>query len=291
MKRVCKPYQTDEPIMKPSSDFIPQQNSAILSVGDPGSGKTRLAFAFPDPAILDCDGNMTSAVRVSPGKKFWFSQPFQTDDGKEVPVLERWNRATSESLLMLKHAESKSFILDGLSNLCRWGLVHAENQLILGGLNVKKEYLAKYAAFIPLLTNFITQIRLSKKYVYVTVHQVMEKDELSGTIRYILDIPGRLAQNLGGQFTDTWGTFSIADPGSKIGAKYFIKTKPSGYHVNLKTSLDTEPSIDITGKNPQEIWAVLEPKLSINQPITPKPVSTAPVMGTVQQTTQPLVKV
>jgi hypothetical protein len=293
--------------MLSSKQFIPAQNCAVLGVGAPGSGKTRLGMAFPDPGIIDCDGNLRSAIDVLPkDKEFWVSQPFSTDDGKEVPEVERWNKATKDTLEMVKKPEVKTIWIDGLSNLCRWGLVHAENQLILGGINVKKEYLAKYQAFIPLLSNFITLLRIPKKYIYVTVHQLLEKDELTGAILYKLDIPGRLADNLGGQFTDVWGLTSRADPGSKVGAKYFINTKPTGFHVNLKTSVSLDPVIDITGKNPKEIWDALAPKLSVNQPptiatptvATPTPAplggskttslpppSTVPVMGAVQPKT------
>lgn len=245
-----------------SDKFVPTTAQAILSVGDPGSGKSRLGFALPRPGILDCGNNLASAIRVSAGKPFIVSQPFCTDDGKEVPEVERWTRAVSETKLMLASPSTESFFLDDLSNLCRWGLVYCEAELVKAGINVKKEYLAKYQSFIPLLTNFMTMIRIPKKLVMVSVHQTMEKDELSGTIRYELDIPGRLKNTLGGQFTDVWGTSSVPDPGSKVGAKYYIRTKPSGYHVNLKTSLDLEPSIDITGKTPTEIWSLLSPKLS-----------------------------
>lgn len=253
-----------------STNYRSDKSVAILVAGDPGSGKTRLAMAFPRPGILDCDGNLSSAVRVAKDKPFVYSQPFRTDDGKEVPEVDRWNRAVSETKLLLSSPDTESFVLDGLSNLCRWGLVHAENELTKSGINVKKEYLAKYQAFIPLLSNYITMLRIPGKYVVVNVHQNMEKEELAGQIRYVLDIPGRLANNLGGQFTDVWGMTAQADPSSKVGAKYLIRTKPTGFHVTLKTSLELEPSIDITGKNPTEIWALLSPKLSINNPIISK---------------------
>lgn len=250
--------------MKSNQDYRPNSSIAILSVGDPGSGKTRVGMSLPTPGILDCDGNLSSAVRVSTGKKFFYAQPFVTDDGKEVPEVERWSLAVKQTKELLASPETQSFFLDGLGNLCRWGLIYAEDQLVKAGINIKKEYLAKYMSFIPLLTNYITMIRIPGKLVMVSVHQTMEKDELSGSIRYELDIPGRLKNTLGGQFTDVWGASSMPDVGSKVGAKYLIRTKPSGYHVNLKTSLDLEPSIDITGKTPVEVWSLLSPKLSVS---------------------------
>jgi len=249
--------------VKPSTSYISSTNVAVLCVGDPKSGKTRLAMAFPDPGILDCDGNLASAVRVSSGKKFMFSTPYVDDAGKEVPEVDRWNLAVKETKALLSSPETKSFVLDGLSNLCRWGLIHAENELVKAGINIKKEYLAKYQAFIPLMSNYITMLRIPGKFVVVNVHQTMEKDAITGRTSYKLDIPGRLADTLGGQFTDVWGMESAADPSNtKTGAKYSIRTKPSGYHINLGTSLDLEPSINITDKTPDQIWALLSPKLS-----------------------------
>lgn len=248
--------------MKPSTSFAIDRSIAILCVGEPKSGKTRLAMSFPDPGIIDCDGNLSSAVRVSAGKKFFFAQPFASEDGKSIPEAERWLRAEKEIKEMLVSPDVKTIVIDGLSNLCRWGLVYAEDQLAKSGINIKKEYLAKYAAFIPLLSNLVTLIRIGGKYVVVNVHQVLEKEELSGRIKYKFDIPGRLADNIGGQFTDVIAMDSMPDPGSKFGAKYVIRTKPTGYHPNLGTSTDLDPAIDITGKTPAEIWTILSPKLS-----------------------------
>lgn len=253
--------------MKSNTDYRPNSSVAVLCVGDPGSGKTRIGMSLPVPGILDCDGNLSSAVRVAAGKEFYYAQPFVTDDGKEVPDVERWPTAVRQTKELLASPKTQSFFLDGLGNLCRWGLIYAEDQLVKAGINIKKEYLAKYMSFIPLLTNYITMLRIPGKLVMVSVHQTMEKDELSGSIRYELDIPGRLKNTLGGQFTDVWGASSLADVGSKVGAKYLIRTKPSGYHVNLKTSLDLEPSLDVTGKTPAEVWSLLSAKLSTTLPV------------------------
>lgn len=251
--------------MKSSTTYQLNRSIAVLVVGEPKAGKTRLAMAFPRPGILDCDNNLSSAVRVAATKPFSYAQPFVTDDGKEVPEAERWMKAVTELKLMGASSEVDTIVIDGMSNLCRWGLVYAESELVKAGINIKKEYLAKYQSFIPLLSNLITMIRIPRKFVMVNVHQTMEKNDLTGTMSYKLDIPGRLADTLGGQFTDVWGMQSVADFSNvKYGAKYSIRTKPSGYHINLGTSFDLEPSIDITGKTPDEIWRMLEPKLSSN---------------------------
>jgi hypothetical protein len=272
--------------MLPSTQFIPSQNVAVLCVGFPGTGHTRLGMAFPDPGILDCDGNLRSAIEVSQGKKFWVAQGFAKDDGTEIPEDQRWTKVCNDLVEMIKHPEVKTIWVDGLSNLCRWGLVHAEKQLIAGGINVKKEYLAKYQAFIPLLSNFITTLRIPKKFVFVTVHQTLEKGELDGRVYYKLDIPGRLADTLAGQFTDAWGVEASPDPGSVVGAKYKVNTKPTGYHVALKTSVDLPPVFDVTGLSPNDVWTKhLAARLMPKTPVPPTTLP-APNLGAVS-TQQP----
>lgn len=260
--------------MKPSTAYSPTRSCAVLVVGDPGSGKTRLCMAAPRPAILDCDGNLNSALRLDPTKEFLISEGFRTDAGVEVPLDQRWTHCVKEIKTLLASivkGEADCVFVDGLSNLCRWGLIHAEAELVKAGINVRKEYLAKYQSFIPLLTDFITTLRIPRKPVFVTVHQTTDKDEF-GRMRYYLDIPGRLSETLGGQFTDVWGMSSTPDPTNvRTQARYEIRTRPSGYHINLKTSMDLDPSINITDKTPKEIWSLLEPKLSYNT--TPKPLT------------------
>lgn len=254
--------------MIPSTSYRPDHSWAILGVGEPKSGKSCFGMSLPDPGIIDCDGNLAAAARRAPNKKFFISQPFTTDEGVEVPEADRWLRCEKETKLLLAHPETKSIWVDGLSNLCRWGLIYAEAELVRAGINVKKEYLAKYQAFIPLLSRYITMLRIPKKIVYVTSHQTIVEDETTKQVRYKLDIPGRLADTLGGQFTDVLGFSSIANPAdTKIGARFFVRTKPTGFHVNLGTSLDLEPSIDVTGKSPADIWSIFSPKLSA--PVTP----------------------
>lgn len=255
--------------MKQSTQYTPSVAPAVLIVGDPGSGKTRLGMCLPRPAILDCDGNLHSALRINPTKEFLISEGFRRDDGTEVPEVLRWNHCETEMKALLTAAvkgQADTILIDGLSNLARWGLVHAEAKLQNDGINTKKEYLAKYQAFIPLMTQFLVMVRIPKKPVFMTVHQTTDKSEF-GALRFYLDIPGRLSETLGGMVTDMWGMKATPDPtNEKTMAKYEICTKPSGYHPNLKTAFDMAPVINITDKTPEQIWKLLEPKLSINLP-------------------------
>lgn len=259
--------------MRTNEQYTPRIAPAVLVVGDPGSGKTRLVMAIPNPAILDCDGNLHSALRLNPTKKFLIAEGQATDDGKEVPEVERWLHCEREMKLLLKgviEGKAETIIVEGLSNLARWGLTYAEQKLKDAGIDTKKEYLAKYQSFIPMFTQFITMCRIPKKPLFITVHQCTDKSEF-GAMRFYLDIPGRLSETLGGQVTDMWGMKATPDPTNvKTMAKYEICTKPSGYHPNLKTAFDFAPVINITDLDHMKIWSLLEPKLSINVNTAPK---------------------
>ena len=73
-------------------------------------------------------------------------------------------------------------------------------------------------------------------------------------------MPGSLSENFGGFFSDVWAMNS-SNIGGKI--KYELFTKPSGFHINLGTSVDLPPSIDVTDKTPDQVWTVLSPKLGL----------------------------
>ena len=72
--------------MKSSTAFSTTGSQAILVVGEPKSGKSNLALAFPDPAIIDWDLNLASAVRRAGGKSFDYCQPGIKDDGSQRPA-------------------------------------------------------------------------------------------------------------------------------------------------------------------------------------------------------------
>lgn len=241
---------------------------------------------FDTPGIIDIDMNLKSAVRLLGDKKFFYTQPsviadaddaafvnkcistapLQLKAGDEVPYDRRWLVVERDVKAMVLHPEIRTICIDGLTGLSRWLLEYCELELIRSGVNVKKEYLAKFQNFINLMVKFVALCRIGGKTVFMTCHQTADQNDLTKAWYYSLAIPGQLKDTLGGLFTDVWGT-STQVVGDDV--KYLINTRPTNLHVGLKTSVDLPPKIDVTNKTPQQIQALLAPHLSINlQPKT-----------------------
>jgi hypothetical protein len=255
--------------MKSANDFNLKPSLAVLLVGEQKTGKTRTMFAFPDPWILDIDRNLTSGVRVSKGKNFWFDDPYTdaagkliSEDPKEIPNKQstHWARAVDLIKLAAKAPEVKALCIDGLAGLCDMLVSHIIYCALKDeGKALDRLRIQDYQPLKTGLTSLIMGLRNTGKVIVFTSHQKADKDELTGRIRYTLNMPGSLNENFGGFFTDVWATHA-SNIGGKL--KYEILTRPSGLHVSLGTSFDIPAAIDITDKDPAAIWSILAPKLT-----------------------------
>lgn len=267
--------------MKDSSAFLTSGALSVLVVGEPKSGHTSLGMAFPGLGIIDIDHNLASAVRrFGPNKpKFKYTQPALLDDGKPRPLGERWVQTVNETRALISDPEVQTILVDGLGGLSQFLIDHILKSAVDSGtasaktkapafdtIDVSKRVaqmeIQHYGDFARLLRMYVMMVRSSGKYFIMTSHQTGDTDEVTKAIRYVLAIPGQLKDTLGGLFTDVWAT-SVTPFG--LGQhRYEIRTKPTGFHVALGASFPVESAIDVTGKSPQEIWGILEPKITQN---------------------------
>lgn len=255
--------------MKTSDQLEWQSFLALLLVGEPKTGKTTIELAFPAPGILNVDRNLDGPRRRAVGKKFFHDDPSLDKNGKELELKFRWNRAMEILKEFYAADEVLTISIDSLSGLCDYLVEHVIHQVsITEGKKIDRPRIQDYYTVKDLLGKFAIFLRACslKKHVIIAAHQKADKDDATSAIRYSLNIPGQQAQNWGSYFTDVWAT-TATDVGGKT--KYEIRTKPTGFHVSLGTSLPMDPKIDVTDKSPDEIWAMLSPKLSIMAP--PKP--------------------
>ena len=247
--------------MKPSTAYSTKQNLSVLLVGEQKAGKTNIMFAFPDPYILDCDRNLARAVRVSGGKKFWFDDPYVDDKGQPLAEKDLWNNAVKCLKEAAKSPEVRTICIDGLAALADMLIAHILAEALRNeGKKLDRMRIQDYQPLKTLMTSLVLGLRSTGKYLVVTSHQKTDKDELTGRIRYTLNMPGSLSENFGGFFTDVWAAVSRPGPS---GTLYELHTRPTGYHVNLGTTLqlDGKP-LDVSNKNPEQVWATLAPHIT-----------------------------
>lgn len=254
--------------MKQPSDLKSNRPPAILLVGEPKAGKTRVAFAFPDPWVLDVDRNLLSAARISPTKTFWYDDPYTDDKGnlitdniREIKDKDstRWMRATNLIKEAARDSKVKTIIIDGLTGLSEMLVNHLMFMALREeGKSLDRLRIQDYQPLKTLLTSLVVGLRNCGKTIIFTSHQTLEKDEKTGKIGYVLSIPGRLSDNLGGFFTDTWLVLA-SNEGGKV--KHQIITKPTGFHTSIGSLYDLADAYDITGKTPEQIWTLVGPKL------------------------------
>jgi hypothetical protein len=250
--------------MKSSESYKPASNLAILLVGDQKTGKTNVAMAFPDPYFLDLDKNLDSAVRVAGGKKFWYDQPTESLDMSDP---KQAAHVYPIAMDMLKKAavdpQVKTLVIDSLSTLT----IHMVSYILgeasrIENKRIEQMRIQDYGTVMGLLQKLVAFLRATNKIVVVTSHQSWDKDDVTGAIRYTLAVPGQMKHNLGAFLTDVWGLMVTQAGGGKC--KYEIRTRPSGFHVSLGTSVRSlPPNIDITDKTPIEIGKLLLPQLGL----------------------------
>lgn len=250
--------------MKDSTSFKLNPSLSILLVGDPKTGKTCVAASFPDPYFLDVDGNLGSATRILKDKKFWYDSPVnEVKESHEV-----WKHALSCLQVAAKDPQIKTLVVDSLSLLTEYICLWVINEHVRMGERDKNGKpidaltIPDYGKLLSIFRTLIFGLRQSGKTVVVTSHQQASKDEITGAVRYGLAIPGQAKDTLGGAFTDVWAT--TATPVAMGKTKYEIRTRPTGFHVALGTSIRTlDAAIDITDLTPAQIWSLLAPKLGM----------------------------
>lgn len=249
--------------MQDSSSYKVSNSFALLLVGEPKTGKSNLAMSFPDPYFLDFDDNLASAVRrISPSKKFFFTSRSSI---LSQPPEKVWDFIESEVKSAAINPQIKTLVLDSTTTLSGILRDYLLTRLRMGGVKLRTDTvddqlrIADYGTVATFILRLVALFRSSGKFVIWTNHQRIEKDEITGALRYQLNIPGQLSSTLGGYFTDVWATTSTPQPGNKV--KFAIRTKPTGTHISLGASFPIDSEIDITDKSPEQIWTILEPKI------------------------------
>lgn len=262
--------------MKSSTDYKVAGTLGLLLVGPPGTGKTGIAAAFPDPYFLEVDRNLDSAVRVMGTKRFWYDEPTTM-----VPEDQVWKKSLELLKAAIKDPDIKTIIVDSFSQLAGFARADLLSNLVrMGAVDNKGKPLTNlritdYGTLLDWYRQFVFALRSSNKHIVVTSHQQLVQVDDSSAPYWALAIPGQAKDSFGGWFPDTWAVQVEQVAGGK--QKYVIRTRPAyGTTKDIKTSMRLMPeTIDITNLTPDAIWKQISQYLSFTAPVTsPLPIKT-----------------
>jgi len=189
--------------MKTSDPSLLLKGLSILLIGPPGGGKTPLALQFPNPGVIDCDGNLSGPMRwlMKQGlyKPFKFAKASQKEDGSPIELPLVWQNIKDRTDELLKDTEIDTILLDSLTycdsaiyeHTCR-----TQGLKELSGFN--------WQPYKRELHNYISKVRASGKTLIITCHEKIEYDSKGNIEKYIPSISTGIAAYFGYFFSDIW---------------------------------------------------------------------------------------
>lgn len=268
--------------MLTQTQFKAKPQFALLLMGPPLTGKTNVVFQFPGLYVNDADDKLSSAVNRNPGKEFFYDCPMRNDDGSVVPEELRWEKGVAQIKAAVADPRVKTIALDSgtaighnlINHILRFPST-AKAPLMIGGMKVMD--MSMWGPYRDLWTKLIMGLRATGKLVIVVMHDVADKDEVTGAINYRPSFAGQLKDYGAGLFTDVWHTETrakIQDDRSKPGfglptTEYYIRTAPRS-NMPLGTSLGLPAEFVFT-------WEQLRSKLEVAPPAPATNTQAAPV--------------
>ena len=213
--------------MKSNTSYTPLNDLALLLVGPPLSGKTNVAMSFPNPYFISTDHKLNNAVSRFPNKKFFYDYgDVDTDTGVVIDPAKRWSRMIDLVKIAATNPDINTIVIDNMTDVSVYLQDHilaaGGSKLTVGGEKVMQ--VEHWQPFMILMTRLITALKTSKKFIVVCAHELIEKDEISGTLTYRPSVPGRLRDTLGAYFTDVWRTETETTSGGTV---YRVRTAPT----------------------------------------------------------------
>lgn len=228
--------------MKSSTEYDPKLAWGLLLQGPPKTGKTRLALCFPNPYILDCDNNLSGAVRSLrteyPDKTFKYDSLHEDDAGNPLPPEKLWDHGIQCLVAACKDTTIRTIIIDSLSSLCP-ALIDKIVASKAGTGRAEGMTISDWIPFRNMLSDLVTRLRRTKRYLIITSHEENVKDELSGMVITRTNMPSKLADSFGGFFSDVWRT-EIDELGGK--PIYTVRVSPTKRIPAIGNSLGLTPT-------------------------------------------------
>lgn len=260
--------------MQDGTTYTTTKPRKILLIGESGLGKTCFAMSLPDPYFVDYDGNLTTAIQMYPGKKFYWDTVETDDTKKPVPLEQQWMRGINLLKANGPRPEVKFIVADGLSRMCDLLQAYlvsvggeAERVLTIGGLKVMNRSL--WLPFSAHLRNYLRLATSFSKPFLLTCHVKIDNNELTEIKEQVPNIQGQIVGELVSWFTD-YLQCDTETSKSPTGVDYILRTAPTA-RIKLKNSMGLPPKIRIAPDS-VEFKAMLDKlngsSVNLSQPVT-----------------------
>ena len=222
----------------------PPKDFALLICGRSGSGKTTLACRFPRPHVISLDRNLAGPCRQLAKENItdvtYDDDIDRGDDGKELPPAVQFARF-NERLIAALASDRETIVIDNATQLT--DLMCAEI-LRLSPTKSGRMEIPSWGQLGQFWKQIALKLRQAPKRVIILCHEKVEKDDLDGSLKNFLAIPGQTGDLLPGYMTDCWRT-EVHEKTTALGVetRRMVRVVSNQRLEHLKTSIPTLPAV------------------------------------------------
>jgi len=223
----------------------------ILLKGEPGTGKTYKAAQFPKPVFFNFDNNLAGLAKLPKALRdnIRVVNPFVDDAGKDVADTVIWTNFVRQLGKVVADDSVRTVIIDSLTTLAS----RLMDQIIGSSQPTAKVQIQHWGDFARYLKwfgdEFLCDPKLDKNVIMIA-HEQIERDELTQSIRYTLNIGGSMRTSLDLYFSDVWRCY-VNQP-QQGEPEYKVRVLPAN-QFNAKNTLENIPK--------EFIWDAMSAKI------------------------------
>lgn len=233
----------------------------LLLQGESGSGKTTKALQFPKVWVFDCDQNLRGPLQWlrEHGKPLplGYDKIDQKDDGTIVPENMRWQRIidllkdVGARCKLLTGQDIETLAFDSMSKMADYNKAHVlrTNPTKTGGFEQ-----TSWGFFYANWVGLVGAVTTAGVHCVFTGHDKVDKDELDGSTKIMLNVQGQFQAVAGSLFTDVWHAEIKNSGGLQPKYEWLVRTIGDFRHAGLKNSFGLLPTFEFD-------WSIIEAKL------------------------------